>query len=221
MRKAAFALLIASLAACSAERAPPDAVADAPPPAAPDQPAEDIPPATAPGLSDDGAAPVPGGTGGDGAQAPAADADLATFEGYGDLKFGMPADGMDQAWGGELARVGPEGEACYFKTPKWVKAPADFAFMVENGKFVRYGAESERIAAPGGGTVGMARADIDRLYAGRIEEQPHKYVEGGKYLRIADAATANALLFEVDAAGKVTEWRVGQAPQVDYVEGCG
>lgn len=214
MHKSLLVLLLASLVACSAGRPADQASAaanDAPPPAVPDQPAEDIPPATAPKPAE----PAPGDP-----QAPAADAGLATFAGYGDLEFGMPADAMDQAWGGELARVGPPGEACYFKTPKWVKAPADFAFMIENGKFVRYGAESDRVAAPGGGKVGMSRADIDRRYAGRLQEQPHKYVEGGKTLRVADPASGNALVFELDAAGKVTEWRVGQAPQVDYVEGC-
>ncbi|HWI23748.1 MAG TPA: lectin, partial [Lysobacter sp.] len=28
------------------------------------------------------------------------------------------------------------------------------------------------------------------------------------------------LVFETDAAGKVTAWRAGVPPQVDYVEGC-
>jgi hypothetical protein len=28
------------------------------------------------------------------------------------------------------------------------------------------------------------------------------------------------LVFETDAAGKVTEWRAGLPPQVGYIEGC-
>jgi hypothetical protein len=31
---------------------------------------------------------------------------------------------------------------------------------------------------------------------------------------------AAKLVFETDAAGKATAWRVGLSPQVDYVEGC-
>jgi hypothetical protein len=58
------------------------------------------------------------------------------------------------------------------------------------------------------------------MYAGRIEEQPHKYVEGGKNLRIKSDDGASALVFEVDANGKVTAWRAGVSPQIDYVEGC-
>ena len=29
-----------------------------------------------------------------------------------------------------------------------------------------------------------------------------------------------ALVLELDAEGRVDEWRVGVPPQVDYVEGC-
>ena len=67
----------------------------------------------------------------------------------------------------------------------------------------------------------MTTDDIRRLYADRVEEQNHKYVDGGKYLRINDAgAGKGVLLFEADAAGKIGEWRIGVPPQVDYVEGC-
>jgi len=98
---------------------------------------------------------------------------------------------------------------------------AYFAFMVESDKFVRYDVGNDKEVAPGGGKVGMDAAQIRKLYGDRVEEQPHKYVEGGKVLRIkADAGSDNALVFEADATGKVTAWRVGQQPQVDYVEGC-
>ena len=74
----------------------------------------------------------------------------------------------------------------------------------------------------GGGKVGMSKAQIAALYAG-IEEEPHKYTDG-QYLRIKDAAGGNGvLLFETDGKGdaaKVSEWRIGVPPQVDYAEGC-
>lgn len=217
-------LSLALLSACAREAAPTDSddAADAPPATAPvDQPAEDVPPATAPGASEalaegQASVPEPG--------APDGNRDLARFDGYGDVRFGTTAEAMEQAWGGELSTLGKEGnESCYFMTPTWVKTPSEFNFMIGDGKFVRFGTESDKFVAPGGGKVGMTRAEIGRLYAGRIEEQPHKYTDG-LYLRIKDpAAGKGVLIFETDARGdtaKVTEWRVGVPPQVDYVEGC-
>ncbi|RYZ70661.1 MAG: lectin [Lysobacteraceae bacterium] len=143
----------------------------------------------------------------------------ARFDGYGDLRFGMTAAEAKQAWGGELNGIPAEGESCYHLSPKWVKVPADFAFMIEGGKFVRYSTEADKLVAPGGGKRGMSLDEIRKLYPG-AEEQPHKYVEGGRNLRIKDSGGNGVLVFEIDAAGKVSAWRVGMPPQVDYVEGC-
>ncbi len=214
---AAFALL--ALSACRGEPAPPPETAGPPPPAAAmDQPAEDVPPATAPEAPvAEAQAPAAGAT-------PDGDRDLARFDGYGDIRFGTAAADMPEVWGGELRTLGKEANPeCYFMTPKWVRAPADFNFMIGDGRFVRFGTEDATFAAPGGGRVGMARSEIDRLYAGRIEQRPHKYSDG-LYLRIRDEAGGDGVLvFETDGkadTAKVTEWRVGVPPQVDYVEGC-
>ena len=54
-----------------------------------------------------------------------------------------------------------------------------------------------------------------------MTEQPHKYVEGGKVLVVAPADGGEArLVFETDAEGRITSWRIGLEPQVHYVEGC-
>ena len=196
--------LVLALSACKQE-APVETtpVADDAPPAA-DQPAEE-PTATEPMPPAEPAPPV---------------ATDARFDGYGDMRFGMTAEEAKQAWGGELKGIPAEGEACYHLSPKWVKVPAEFAFMIEGGKFVRYSTESDKYVAPGGGKRGMSADEIRKLYPG-AEEQPHKYVEGGKNLRIKDGTGGNGvLIFETDAAGKVSAWRVGVPPQVDYVEGC-
>mgnify|MGYP003578325924 CR=1 FL=1 len=63
--------------------------------------------------------------------------------------------------------------------------------------------------------------EIAALYPGRVEERPHKYVEGAHYLRVTREGSDAALLFETDPQGRVQEWRIGLPPQVDYVEGCG
>lgn len=210
-----FVLLLA-LAGCRPEPAP-EAGTDAPP--AVDNPASDVPPATAPTTPSPTPPvdPLPD-------DAPDGDRGLARFDGYGDIRFGTAAADMPRVWGGELVTLGKEGNAsCYFMTPKWVKTPSEFNFMIGDGKFVRFGTENAKFVAPGGGKVGMDKAAIGKLYAGAVEEQPHKYNDG-QYLRIEDPAGGKGvLIFETDAKGdnaKVTEWRVGVPPQVDYVEGC-
>ncbi|MEO6366007.1 MAG: lectin [Luteimonas sp.] len=204
----AFAALALALSACSDRTATPDNGASQP---VADQPATDVPPATAPEAPvTDPMQPV----------TPAADAGDSRFDGYGDMRFGMSAGDAKKAWGGDLNGAPDAGATCYHLSPKWAKVPAEFAFMIENDTFVRYSTESDKFAAPGGGKVGMTADEIRQLYSGRVEEQPHKYEDGGKYLRIKETAGSGVLLFETNAAGKVGEWRVGVPPQVDYVEGC-
>lgn len=140
----------------------------------------------------------------------------ANFEGHGELRFGIDEAAFRAGFRGELAGG---GEGCFHLSPAAAATPAELAFMFEQGRFVRYSTAAPTELAPGGGRVGMHADEIRQLYAGRIEERPHKYVPGGYYLRIADAG-ASALVFEVDAEGRISEWRVGRAPQVDYVEGC-
>lgn len=145
----------------------------------------------------------------------------ARIDGYGDMRWGMTADEAKKAWGGELDGKPGADEICYYLTPKWVKTPAEFGFMIESDKLVRYDVGNDKEVAPGGGKRGMSADEIRKLYAGRVRETPHKYVKGGTYLRIkTNDDSGGILLFETDADGKVTSWRVGQAPQVDYVEGC-
>ncbi|HZH43315.1 MAG TPA: lectin [Lysobacter sp.] len=188
------------LAGCGAQ--PP---ADAPgPTAAPDNPVADVPPATAP-------------------VRPAAPADAApaiTFAGFGGARFGDDEAAVHRAWGAPIG--GSQGEgACRYLIPS-VRGEEVFrlGFMLDGGRFVRVDVHAADIEAPGGGRVGMQADEIRRRYAG-VQEQPHRYVEGGRYLRIADpAGGAGVLLFEADASGRITEWRAGLPPHVDYVEGC-
>jgi len=211
-----IALIVTSLAACSADAPPPVSAAPAASAAVNPSPTTPAPDAS---LAEPGEAPdMPRTSNPDG------DDDQASFSGYGEVKFGIAAADMGKAWGGELKEMGKgENASCYFMTPAWVKNSAEFNFMIVDGKFVRFGTDSARFLAPGGGKVGMTKAEITALYAGRIEDQPHKYADG-QYLRIRDGGGGNGvLIFETNARGdaaKVTEWRVGLAPPVDYVEGC-
>lgn len=147
------------------------------------------------------------------------DAGPARYDGYGDLRFGMSVAEARKAWKGELQGDDVKSGACgYLRATGTAAGPY---LMFEHGAFVRYDVRGANATAPGGGRVGMAADDIRHLYAGRVQDAPHKYVQGGHDLRVTDPASKDrALLFEVDQYGRVTTWRVGRTPQVDYVEGC-
>ncbi len=151
---------------------------------------------------------------------PAADG-VITFEGFGPARFGADQEQVRMAWGRDLGDATPsEPGGCYYLVPQPLGATGyAIAFMIEGDRFSRIDVRSDDYTAPGGGRVGMDRAGIERLYAGRVEATPHKYVDGAHYLRVRDGD--HALVFETDVAGQVGEWRVGTPPQVDYVEGCG
>ena len=148
----------------------------------------------------------------------------ARYDGYGQARFGMDPAQVRAAWaadpGGSLEGGEDADQACFHLWPAGQAAPSDLALMFVDGRFVRYSVESGRTVAPGGGHRGLAAADIQRKYPGPVARSPHKYVDGGEYLRV-DAPRGDAVLvFETGVDGRVTGWRVGRPPAVDYVEGC-
>jgi len=206
------ALLALALVACQDEAAAP---------MAPAGDAVEATPASAPP-----AATPAGNDGQEAMSAPATpdgDRDLARLDGYGPLRFGMSVDEMRSAWGATLHGDPPDGgpDACYYLNVVGAGATPYLAFMLDGGRFVRYDVSNDVLLAPGGGRRGMTEAELQALYKGSLQASPHEYVEGGKYLAFDTSGVApSRLVFETDAQGRVTEWRVGLSPQVDYVEGC-
>lgn len=177
-----------------------------------DQPEEAMPPATA---SDAG--PHPGA-----AQMPAEG--VIGFEGFGPAAFGDDQEAVRMAWGRDLGDARPdERGGCYYLRPQPEPEQGErIGFMIEGDRFVRIDVAAADIQAPGGGHVGMHADDVRALYGDRIEELRHKYLDEGRYLRIADPGGGDGvLLFEAGEDGLVTGWRIGVEPQVDYVERCG
>ncbi len=157
------------------------------------------------------------------AQAAARISSSISFAGFGPSPFGSSEEAVRQAWGsgleGDPAAAGSDCHYLFFRGE--MGAPYRLAFMIEGGRFARLDVNHADYLAPGGGRIGMMAGDIRRLYGGRLEERPHKYVEGGKYLIVApEDGGAARLVFETDAAGAVGEWRIGLEPQVEWVEGC-
>lgn len=160
----------------------------------------------------------------DATSAPAArlapSADGPHWMGYGQLRWGMTPEELQSAFQpGTLSRPAGVGtdDTCHYLIP----GDADVRLMIEEGRFVRAEFLTPASTAPGGGQVGWTAAQVRAAYPDGLEELGHKYVEGASYLRIkAPDGSDGVLLFETDTSGTVTRWRMGIAPQVDYVEGC-
>ncbi|MBB3345263.1 lectin [Luteimonas sp. RC10] len=214
----AVALLALALSACG-DRSP--APAAGPETDARTPQAADPAPAGSPPVQAAGTDAAPASAHAPGTNIPQVVDGVITFDGFGPAAFGGTEEDVRMSWGNDLGDAAPsEPGGCYILKPQPI-GTTDYrlGFMIEGDRFVRIDVRNEGYTAPGGGKVGMDRAEIERLYGGRVEASPHKYVEGAQTLRVAEGD--KALVFETDAAGKVTEWRIGVPPQIDYVEGCG
>lgn len=152
-------------------------------------------------------------------------ADEIAYFGFKTAPFGADEKMLRSAWNGELVTQGPpQADGCYYLYPANVGVAPNrppIGFMVDGSVFRRIDVDDPALIAPGGGRIGMSTHEIASLYTQRVQVQPHKYVDGANYLRVPDAGGSDSvLLFETDVDGRVTKWRIGHPPQIDYVEGC-
>jgi len=143
-----------------------------------------------------------------------------TLRGLGPVRIGMTMAEASDAAGTPLVQKGVPGESCAYGIPEG--GPEGVSFMFLSGRLARVDVNGGGIKTLSGAEVGDSEADVQALYAGRLQVSPHKYVRAGSYLTLvpADAADADLrLIFETDGS-KVTRFRAGSQPGVSYVEGC-
>jgi hypothetical protein len=142
-----------------------------------------------------------------------------TARGLGALRAGMTVAEASAALRGALALpAGADSAGCTYAV--WRGGPAGVRVMIEGGRVVRVDVDSAGIRTAAGAEVGDGEERVQRLYGGRAVVSPHKYEEG-HYLTVTDPTdSAFALVLET-RDGKVTRYRAGRRPQVEYVEGCG
>jgi hypothetical protein len=123
---------------------------------------------------------------------------LADFSG---MERKRPADGC---WHLSYARKSPE-----------------FTLMIIDGRVVRIEIpRTSTVTTFSGVHMGMAEADLQRLFGDRLDVQPHKYDEKGKVLTFRSSDGAFGLRFETES-GLVHLMQSGPWEHLNYVEGCG
>jgi hypothetical protein len=209
---AAFALVAFATPGCAngAERAPqrPDSVANRagalPSPAARESSAAPAAPATA--------APAP--------PPPASPTYTVTEHGIGPLRAGMTFAEASAALGGALRiPAGVDTTGCDYLV--WSDGPPGVHVMFDEHHIARVDVDTTSVATAAGARVGDDEARIKRLYPGQVTVTQHKY-EDGHYLTVVPPAPADKryrIIFET-ARGRVTRYRAGMTPSVEYVEGC-
>jgi hypothetical protein len=140
-----------------------------------------------------------------------------TLGGVGPIRFGVEAKAAAQLLGEQVPREAVLPGACEY-VPLKIRGRT-YEFMVENGLVVRVDIRDRGLTTPSGARIGMAEADVRRLYGDRLRILPHKYSGGHYLIYVAASDTLRRLVFETEA-DTVTTWRMGIYPQVEYVEGC-
>ena len=154
-------------------------------------------------------------------EAPADAVWTVTSHGYGPVRAGMTLD--EAAAAGSRAFGEPQmgSEECDYFLFADDSIRGSAHFMVVNGRIARVDINDSTITTAEGARLGDTEQRIMELYPGRVAVQPHKYSDG-HYLVVAPASPADSghhIIFETDGQ-KVTTYRAGRMPEVEYVEGC-
>ena len=146
---------------------------------------------------------------------------MVTEYGIGPIRAGMRVATANAQIAGFSSPATADSSGCDYAV--WKLAPHGVAIMVENGRIVRVDVREGVVATAAGATIGDTEARIHTLYASRVITEPHRYEDAGHYLIVTPenpADSAFRLVFETDGK-RVTRFRGGLRPAVQYVEGCG
>jgi hypothetical protein len=140
---------------------------------------------------------------------------IVSDAGVGPVAIGMRSDDLQ----GIIDTLGKLGECVYASPIERVASGfsrKDLLVMLVDGVVARVDVIGPSVATAAGAHVGDSEARIKQLYpASRVE--PHKYTDG-HYL-VVETAPQRRLVFETDGT-RVTRYRSGVVPAVEWVEGC-
>jgi hypothetical protein len=151
---------------------------------------------------------------------PASPTYTVTEHGIAPLRAGMTFAEASTALGGALRiPAGVDTTGCDYLV--WNAGPPGVHVMFDEHHIARVDVDTASVATAAGARVGDDEARIKRLYPGQVTVTPHKY-EDGHYLTVIPSASSDKryrIIFET-ARGRVTRYRAGIMPSVEYVEGC-
>jgi hypothetical protein len=157
-----------------------------------------------------------------------------TINSIGPVKVGMNIPQVTAAANTRLyVEYGGNDEACYYISGEGDLNGVSFMVTKDETKsrdkyatsdvIARIDIDNPKITTVSGAKVGDTEARIKSLYPGQIEVTPHKYTgPQGHYLTFVPKNKAEQnyrVIFETDGQ-RVTRYRVGKLPEVEYYGGC-
>ncbi|MGB3265480.1 MAG: hypothetical protein WBA89_16170 [Microcoleus sp.] len=149
------------------------------------------------------------------------------INGIGPIRVGMTVDEASRSAGIKFIKSGSGGMdeyQCSYVRPQG--APKGISFMVAKDRIARVDINNDRTTTIAGAKIGNTQEQIISLYPGQIKITPHPYVGGppqnGKYLTFVpkDAADKNYRIIFETSKNRVTRFRSGRLPEVEYIEAC-
>jgi hypothetical protein len=148
------------------------------------------------------------------------DAWTVSVDGYGPIHAGMSLAEAGRASGralGEGQLGSSECDYVFFADD----SSGGVHFMVIEDTIARVDILDSAVTTSHGVKIGDTEEVVQSRYPGRVTVQPHKYTDG-HYLVVAPGDGADSggrIIFETEG-GRVTTFRAGRMPEVEYVEGC-
>ena len=142
-----------------------------------------------------------------------------TAHGYGPIRSGMTLAEAAAAGGRPFGEPQMGSEECDYFLFADDSLRGSAHFMVINGQIARVDVNDTSIATAEGARIGDSEQRIQELYPGRVTVQPHKYSDGHYLVVTSIADSGFRIIFATDGQ-KVTTYRAGRMPEVQYVEGC-
>jgi hypothetical protein len=133
-------------------------------------------------------------------------------DGLGEIRVGMTVGAVQRATGREMLRAEYGFPSCQPWT--LAGAPSGLGITTSYGRVARIEIHHRRWSTTRGIQIGDRAGLVKRRYG--VRERPHEYTRG----RYLITRGTHRLVFEVSSSGKVTRFRAGRRPHVEYVEGC-
>lgn len=143
-----------------------------------------------------------------------------TLRGLGEVKIGMTLKQVKALFTDVQVLDSGGGTECFIVEPEGVREGV--FFMITDGHVSRIDIETSYYASLSGAKVGQTEKQVIKMYKGKLKVTPHHYDDKGHYLTYVptDKKDKNyRMVFETDGS-KVTMFRTGNLPEVEFVEGC-